>query len=406
MLRLLLLALALAAAEVHDHAWEGGSGGGDSVHGDPFEEFHASLARDVLSGVDGHRHLCGSNHPNITALLPPETSVRQLYHTTKHAAERGLAVQRYATGVGDVFLPIREAHAANLTSGLRISFIWDLIDGVDFSPTRGTIRQCTAVGERIGVGCIISGAPSCTTLCTESDVIVPGNPRYELIKERLLWAAEFYSGAIMVKPVLDPIVLDANTINSYGVTTRTVPDADVAIIVTARPSPFAAVAAYASCTQRDQYGRCTVGVLNWVPSALIPERQHQPDSISAERHTALHEIVHILGGVGPSPVFIDDEGRPQTNVYVSVATHSTAYPKPTTYIQTPKVRAARSGHAAVCACGVVMCVRLNFAGPCARARALQLLDAAGHAAGGPASRHGCALGGEACRHRGGSSSLR
>lgn len=33
------------------------------------------------------------------------------------------------------------------------------------------------------------------------------------------------------------------------------------------------------------------------------------DVISSERHTALHEIAHLLGGMAPSPMFIDELGQ-------------------------------------------------------------------------------------------------
>ena len=63
-------------------------------------------------------------------------------------------------------------------------------------------------------------------------------------------------------------------------------------------------------------------------------------SESAGLHTALHELMHILGGVGPSGPFIDDTGAPQRPEDVWQLGLDSGYgDKPMTYIVTPRVRA-------------------------------------------------------------------
>lgn len=42
---------------------------------------------------------------------------------------------------------------------------------------------------------------------------------------------------------------------AYNITTTTVANVDLVIIMTARPAPYKPVAGYASCLQRDQYYR-------------------------------------------------------------------------------------------------------------------------------------------------------
>ena len=74
------------------------------------------------------------------------------------------------------------------------------------------------------------------------------------------------------------------------------------IIMTAQPSPGQPIAAYARCLQTDQHGRCTVGQFNWIASVIDtdPDTMNQPPSTDSERHTAMHEIIHVLGLLNPA----------------------------------------------------------------------------------------------------------
>ena len=43
----------------------------------------------------------------------------------------------------------------------------------------------------------------------------------------------------------------------------------------------------------DQHKRCTVGGFNWTPSVIDMETVDEVATISAQRHTALHETIHV-----------------------------------------------------------------------------------------------------------------
>lgn len=88
----------------------------------------------------------------------------------------------------------------------------------------------------------------------------------------------------------------------YPNTPSSVSDTDLVIIMTARPSPGQPIAAYASCLQTDQHGRCTVGQFNWIPSVIDtdPSTMNGAYSLDSERHTAMHEIIHVLGLINPA----------------------------------------------------------------------------------------------------------
>lgn len=45
--------------------------------------------------------------------------------------------------------------------------------------------------------------------------------------------------------------------------------------------------------------QCTVGIFNWVPEILDVENHDAADVTTSELHTALHEIMHVLGGMHP-----------------------------------------------------------------------------------------------------------
>lgn len=128
------------------------------------------------------------------------------------------------------------------------------------------------------------------------------------------------------------------------------PNADLVVIVTARPTPGISLAGYASCLQRDQYRRCTVGSLNWVPRALDPESKDSPPVVTDERHTALHELSHVLGAVRPDRQFIDDTGaiKQDSDVYTVEPAlpndPSAPQDRLVQYIRTPKVLAMARAH--------------------------------------------------------------
>jgi hypothetical protein len=81
-----------------------------------------------------------------------------------------------------------------------------------------------------------------------------------------------------------------------------------------------------------------------VPELLNVATPDSPDSLASSLHTALHELVHVFGGVGPAFIssqspFIDDVGAqvPMSSVY-RVGTDAAYGDKPMTFIVTPRVR--------------------------------------------------------------------
>ena len=64
------------------------------------------------------------------------------------------------------------------------------------------------------------------------------------------------------------------------------------------PPIKAGVAGWAQCLQTDQWGRCTVGLFNYVATTItgnLAIALAAPNVISSERSTSLHETMHVLG---------------------------------------------------------------------------------------------------------------
>jgi MFS family permease len=172
-----------------------------------------------------------------------------------------------------------------------------------------------------------------------------GMERSMVMRTRTQAAMDYWAQALKVKPVQDDIVIDNFISNIFGLPANTaVPDADLVMIMTARPSPFSPIAGFAGCYQRDQRGRCTVGQFNWVPDIFSLSQKDVPDTIESELHTALHEVMHLLGGIGPGysvgdSTFIDETGS-QRSTGVFAVEDDPAYPgsgKKRTMIVTPKL---------------------------------------------------------------------
>ncbi len=139
-------------------------------------------------------------------------------------------------------------------------------------------------------------------------------------------AASFWASALRVRPVLDEALHLAPALqSSLGFdpgSNFSVADADLVLIITARPSPpgYAATtdgaSSYAKCLQvgnhathakasvllyassvspislqRDQYRRCTVGLVNVAPESLDISHAAFPDVVQRERHAAVHLLV-------------------------------------------------------------------------------------------------------------------
>ena len=107
---------------------------------------------------------CGTGHEHVQT--GPVVEVPQQYHTSEHVPEhirRRLVDQEYQLNRDGSFLPISVAAESKLTGPIRIAFLWDVVEGGDYTGSRsGTqARQCSAVGKNLTL-------PTTTTTNTTS----------------------------------------------------------------------------------------------------------------------------------------------------------------------------------------------------------------------------------------------
>ena len=289
-------------------------------------------------------------HADIAARLLQDDPdvVPQLYHGKVPGAGTGRRAQsqQYMPSPSLSFLSAQDAHAAGLTQGIRIQLVWDVVLGRDF--VGGTHpRQCRFPGDTVQLqqGGTWSG-------CADEDVVDPASSdcvsgglkcRHDVMLQRTEWAARTWASGLYVKPVQDNITVSTTFRSRYNLEgAQSYANTDLVVIMTARPEPGRSIAAYAACLQRDQYGRCTVGLFNWVPAVFDVASQRSPETISNERTTALHELVHIFGGMsvgrtGSTP-FIDDAGNMRDISELLVTEQDgPGYPKVVTKVRTPRV---------------------------------------------------------------------
>ncbi|RYY35096.1 hypothetical protein EON62_02770, partial [archaeon] len=296
--------------------------------------------------------LCGVDEPDIKAMLDaiPLTKRSQAYETDEVrrrlavAQGRSLTAQTYPTN-GGAFIPLAQMHALGQDAHMRVTLVWDVVNAGDVA--NSAAYQCSYIGQTITVQSSTGSLTSVmSNFCTAQHLVTgtAGARRGELMRARSEAAAQYWEAALRVRPVQDAfIVVDPAVQAHFNVTIDPVPNTDLVIIMTARPSPRRPVAGYARCMQADQHNRCTVGWFNWVPELLDVDTPNAANTIASEMHTALHEIVHVLGGMNPgssaaNSKFIDDLGlpvEPRGNVFISET--DTAYARPVTKIVTPRV---------------------------------------------------------------------
>ena len=326
--------------------------GGDAHHG------HDADAPRIHGTTCGHAHY--SEH------FPEPVRVPQSYagQTPHSEVERRRLVpqsdQTYAGQTGTDFLPLEGATSAQsqgLLTGIRVKINFEMIEG-----TIKDIRACYEGDELLDVSGTLKGKkvktdklnPNSTTTdvhntyeyrCMPEDVIT--DVKKAIVKKRINWLGGFVTSMLEIKPMTDvldvstallkdtmggpgsPDVSWANTVNAGGpITELSYPNYDLVIYVQMRPDPSGATAGYASCRQRDQWGRCTVGNFNWSPAVLEPgemltvadvadDSKEDPTQQAQERHTALHEVIHVLGGIKPdNQIKADGTTKPKTEVYI------------------------------------------------------------------------------------------
>lgn len=101
-----------------------------------------------------HGYTCGTGHDHVHAQAQPEV-VAQQYHTAEHVTDEAqrrrlaeIVSEPYRTGIGGSFLPLSVAAAAGLAGPIRIKFLWDVVEGGDYSGSKSgtSARQCTVAG--------------------------------------------------------------------------------------------------------------------------------------------------------------------------------------------------------------------------------------------------------------------
>lgn len=161
------------------------------------------------------------------------------------------------------FLPLSAAETLGLSDKLRIRVLYDVVGGLDstgkYSGTNA--RQCTRVGEQIQTLCSTSGGGySCTHTCTnddllylapEADSVAPGLTNAEqqgaikgkIMRQRTQFAAQYWSNNLRVKPVRGSgISLHSSVLSAFNLPgSMSVSDADLVVIITARPMPDGSV---------------------------------------------------------------------------------------------------------------------------------------------------------------------
>jgi len=264
----------------------------------------ASATPRLLAAVEEHkagaggRHSCGNDHPALQHKLRREAVVVpvEYAHTGRPAGEADEAPHGRRTQ----FVPISAANSAPM----RIKLLFNQLDGTsDGTPP----RVCTA-GGTAQVDSLSGGMEAWT--CTEE--AIPSAARRDQVKKRLEWAVGRLQRSLQVKPATAPITISAALQAEFKVPAAdaTVTDTDLVIIAVAWPSPFIPAAGWATCLQRDQFKRCTVGYINIVPELVDVDGANSPATISDERHTALHELTHVLGGILPDGGHVGADGNP------------------------------------------------------------------------------------------------
>ena len=232
------------------------------------------------------------------------------------------------------------AEAANTLGGLRVEFVRMYNKSFEFLKAS---EQCGAVGQLVQQNKMNSpniAGSGAQLSCEEDEVISHGLAA--VVNVRLDWVEEYMIDTFTVKQAQSGITVSQSAQAGYpfdgnvngpddgvgnllcdttlaGECPSTVyPDADLVIVVTMHPlsRDKSGIAGYASCQQSDQYGRCTVGYFEWVPDTLSVDQLFFPDVAMLERSTALHECMHVLGGIKNSQLFRDAEtGEGQPNSY-------------------------------------------------------------------------------------------
>lgn len=304
---------------------------------------------------------CGVGHPDFDYLKEAEGShatVHQDYRSEPPAGiARMLPAQKYDSSLS-TYLSAKSANSTGKSRPIRITAVWDAVEKGDntFStgctptafPLQCSVGQATVSTKAMNGGSYQGYNCLTTKAAWETTRMVVTPDRLAVMKKRTADAIEFWAKTLRVTPVENGITITQNSCILPGdVIGKTVEGADLVMVMTARPSPFSAVMGYAQCVQWDQWQRCTVGLFNWVPEYIDVPNTALDGTREVEMHTALHEIVHLLGGIFPGATkaatsFVDSAGQPLQPASMFTVEPDPAYPnsgKFRTLITTPKVKA-------------------------------------------------------------------
>jgi hypothetical protein len=199
--------------------------------------------------------------------LGPSAVVAQSYHTEAQLTQHRRHLDTSVT-YASPFIPLSALDAMGGAAPIRIQLLWEVMENGDLSVGGGGQGyQCINVGQDILVQSSTGAyAPSTGGFCLTKHIVTGtiGATRNAVLRSLTQRAADFFAKTLKVRPILDSnITIDSSVLNRFTMTTTTVNNADLVIIMTARPSPNRALSGFATCFQRDQYQRCTVGWFNW-----------------------------------------------------------------------------------------------------------------------------------------------
>ena len=290
-LAMLLSLTALATADAHgtrghsaddahgeSHHW---CGFGDERHGahDPMVVPGAVQMHDVAPIAAG----------GVGALKASER--RRLYSVDASGVTDSACAALWNQGGNGVKDILTESETMT-TRGLKVHFNWEAVDsGADPA-------ACTAakvLGETNVDPCNAwpsEHLPSCAFTCTAAKEATAA--KIAVAKKRAEWLTTYHASLLTVRSTAS---IDPTFSSPMSFATTPVADVDLIIMMTMRSDSRSNIAGSARCTQEDACGRCVVGHFNWVPDMIDAANAEASDAIATQRHTALHETVHVLGGM-------------------------------------------------------------------------------------------------------------
>ena len=220
---------------------------------------------------------------------------------------------------------LTSTHRLSAAAPLRIKYVWDVVhsggatckshgeSGALKGPCEATeATHCSAAGQRIAAYNRETSAWQQYT-CVPEDIV--GQTDVGLSTRTLVRAlekaAELWGAALSVLPVQDAVSIPLELKQSLNIQNSSADHnhCDLLVIVTVRPEPAqGSIRGSATCWQRDQFYRCTVGVLNVVPKA-IATTQTGTSTLDSIFRTAAHEVGHLLGAVSMGPHWIDPSSQ-------------------------------------------------------------------------------------------------